>query len=186
MVHLGPRHRQFVTKDLIAKHVLYLQATVAVPSDRFVVHDDDYAAYYRGLRNRFRKSDVTDEVGFWFYRVLSDKTLPGQAFYGANNTVLVSTAELVKVWEQHAVDKKPISVKKLSYFLDAFCTPGTKQYTVSSRGGVRVRLRELSLEAYEDWMTERGLDPDEITDGLQDIMLRRPVTAVKAPKGSTP
>lgn len=181
---LGARHRQFVTRDLIAKHVLYLQSKLSLPAERFVVHDeearmDQQALRQVQLRQRFTKNTTVDEVGFWFYRVLVDCKLPGNAlFFTSDNRMLLSPQELTKVWEQHAEDKRPLTAKKLRYLLDAFCSPTSERVRIAQKGQTRrPRMREFSLLAYEAWLQERGLDPEDVIDGINEIATRRRLRA---------
>jgi len=173
---LGSMHRQFVTQDLIAKHVLWLQETVALPADRFVINDVLSSAPVPALAADHLSNPLVDEIGMWFYRVFSDSRIPNNALMAYEDDLLVHIPELLKVWSQHSTDQKNMDKKKLGLFMAAFCSSKTERYITMAKGKQqRVRLRQFKLDAYEQWLIEQGLDVDDVVPGIQEVALRRRV-----------
>lgn len=173
---MGSSHRHFVSQDLIAKHILWLQDTVSIPADRFVINDVLSARPQAALSADHRGNEVVDEIGLWLYRVFADKRTPGSAFWGYDNDVLVHVNEFLKAWPSYSADKREMDKHKLSLFLSAFCSEQSDRYVITAKGQQqRVRLRQFRLDAYEEWLAEQGLDVEDVVDGLLDVVSRKRV-----------
>jgi hypothetical protein len=172
---LGGQHRAFVTQDLIAKHVLYLQERVTLPATRFVVHDRSRRYMPKSyLDPAYEMSDVTDLVGSILCKALSAGNAPG-IYVLPSGDVGVATQYFRQVIEQ-ALPPGKSAVPALRVLRKAFLDKVSSVHRKIHRGkSVSVRIHPLNLDALEAWAGKSGYDFEELEESLVNLLKTSPV-----------
>ncbi len=174
---LGTMHRQFVTHDLIAQHVLYLRDTVSIPTERFVVHDAQKVPENEKqelLMNPDQLNDKTvQRVGSWLFAVLAEKRLPGWGLCCFQGKLYASTTKILAEWEKYSDDGRKIQGKKLTPALLAFCGEVRRLYIEDKGSRQKVNYHEFSLDKFEHFLRENSMPYEDLEDGILEVATRR-------------
>ncbi len=150
---LGSFHRQFVSGDLIAKHILHLRDTIPLPTERFVVagadanetqnmfyaNNDKFLALFDWIVNYLVQGMYQHDA------VLMDVDDPGSLY--------VNAGLLLRQWSNSGIDKKGINASTLGRVLKVVCSPGRRHYW-NPKTKVVSWYRPLNLQLFEQWLTE--------------------------------
>lgn len=147
---IGSRHRQFVTADLLAKHILHLRETIPLPPQRFVVSSAadlakamyggnvDFTSLYDWLLTYFVNRN------FFSDGVVTDADDPGEIY--------INVGLLMRAWPN--LDKRNVSPTLLGRITKVVCSRG-RRYC----GQNRLWYRQVRPDLFDSWL-QRTVDAD--------------------------
>lgn len=160
---IGLKHREFVEKNLIAEHVLWLRENLELNfNNRFIVVDKhDAKTEALSVVGQATTSRLYD----WITIALTTTRVVNKALLVKDSKIYINGPLMHSNWDQMDNSGTFLSLNEISRNL-AKIAPERKLITINGR---RTQYRILDEDMYLTWLEAAEIEPDEILDNLKKI-----------------
>lgn len=171
LASLGEGHRLFVNADKIAKHVLHLHETIALPTKRFVT---DTISEEQGDQVLFSGSQKHMLLFDWLVNYITQEAHSGDAVVVDDRNpgdIYINAGALLKMWGNY--DKRGTAPSSIGPSIKACCRPERRRWRQKGR---QVWYRPLKMAMFLEWLDEAAdLDIDDFSEALVKFAKKKAV-----------
>lgn len=169
---LGPRHRDFVDEDILARHALWLRDSWTFTKDhRFLVEDrgDQFANTF-SVQNE-QRSRVLE----WIYSYLAAGSFgAGNVVLAKGDTIYVNSPGLARNWELYDTARRGIKEREITTAVSGLSKGRIRAKMDADSSGKVAWYRMLNMQMFWTWVDQVDGEADLIRENLAALAQKRP------------